>query len=363
MSGLRAVLALAAAILLPVTVRADDPASYDRGGFVVAELRDGTVSRSIGEGAANVEYGQPITTRTVFHIASLSKQITGAALAHAIRDGLVSLGDPVADWIPETAKYGDALTVAHLVYMTSGLTEYTDRPRANGDPWFTFHHFTTDEAIAASLAVPELRFAPGSEWQYTNINYMLIARIVAEAYRRPFADVVAERIFEPLGMTHSLINDDPTAVIPLRADGYVVRNDAVRTELAERGHTSIREGDGPVQIRRVAPHYGGSGVMTSMEDWALWLDEMNTHTVFGDDFWTLMTQTRAFDHDKTNDAFGLYHTEMAGEPGLAYAGGDIDANSYSILLTDAGYGVACFSNDPFENCEQRVHDWLARETR
>lgn len=349
---------LTALVLVAGTPAALHAQDLSTGGYILAEMEGGTITVAEMQGAANVEYRQPITPQTVFHIASLSKQITAAALAHAILDGRVSLDDPVARWIPEVAHFGDSLTVAHLVYMTSGIPEYTGQPREDGEPWVTFHHFTINDAIAASLSASELEFEPGTQWAYSNINYMLITRIVARAYNRPFADVVAERVFQPLGMTHSLINDDATQIIPNRADGYTARTDAVVEELRERGNVPVRSGDAAIQIRRTSPHYGGSGVMTSMEDWALWLNEMHTHSVFGDDFWALMTQTHHFGHDKVNDAFGLYHTQAGDHPALAYAGSDIDANSYAVLLTDTGLGIACFANDPFERCEQRVHDYL-----
>jgi D-alanyl-D-alanine carboxypeptidase len=120
-------------------------------------------------GAADIEQARLITDNTVFHIAPLSKQITAAALVHVLQDDLLSLDDLVGKWIPEAQKYGGKLTIAHLVYMTSGLTEYTDSPGPGGRPWPTFHYFTTDDAIVASLSVDDLRFPPGLEWRYSNV--------------------------------------------------------------------------------------------------------------------------------------------------------------------------------------------------
>ena len=73
-----------------------------------------------GYGLANLDDDIPITPETSFHLASLSKQFTGAAIALLILDGKIALSDPVAKYLPEVAKYGNGLRIEHLVYMTSG---------------------------------------------------------------------------------------------------------------------------------------------------------------------------------------------------------------------------------------------------
>ncbi len=313
------------------------------GGYGVFGLAPDGSAMFEAVGIADPESGAEVSPDTVFHIASLSKQFTAAALALAILDGKVALDDPVARHIPEAAHYGEALTIAHLVYFTSGLTEPYDVPRQSGQPWTTHHHFTVDEAIAASLSVEALQFAPGAQWRYNNINYQLMAEIVERAYAEPFSAIVKARIFEPLGMTASLVHDDITAVIPNRANGVMERTAETIASLRSTGIHVADEG-GPVLIRRNAPHYGGSGVMTSLADWALWQREMLSREVFGEPFWELMMSTQTFDHPKDNDAFGLVHSTFEDAPIVWYAGGDIDASSYMLASPSNGFAAACFSN-------------------
>ena len=336
-----------AAALLPA-------AALTEPGFVLRVSQNGKTIYEAFSGAADIEQAQANAANTVFHIASLSKQITGATLAMAIQDGLVSLDDPVSRWIPEAAKYGDELTVAHLVYMTSGLTEYTSVPRTSGMPWATFYYFTIDEAISASLSIDTLQFAPGTRWQYANINYMLITRIVSKAYGAPFSEVVKEKVFVPLGMTASLVNDDNTQLILHRANAYVSRSPEILGEFRTVGRLSMNDGGGLVMIRRNAPHYGGSGVMTSLDDWTRWQAEILDHKIFGKAFWALMLSRRTFAHDKTNDAFGLVHGDYQGLPTLWYEGGDTDVSSYAITFPGAQLSVVCFSNNPVSGCRDRV---------
>ena len=329
-------------------------------GFVIRVQRGFEVLHDVASGAADIEQGRAIDTKTVFHIASLSKQITAAAVAHAIRDGLVTLDDSASQWIPTLKQYDQDITVAHLMFMTSGLTEYYNVPRKNGMPWSTHYYFSVPEAVEASLSVKELRFKPGTEWQYSNINYMLLTEIVAAVYDKPFSAVVQEKIFQPLGMQHSLINDDITAIVRNRANAYTRRNESILSQLRDGGGiTALNDGDW-IMIRRNAAHYGGSGVMTSMHDWSLWQAELLSHKTFGKAFWDVMFSTRKFDHSKANDAFGLVWSDRNGEKILWYEGGDMDASSYAVSFPGKNLSVSCFSNDPTGNCGSKVRLVLDR---
>lgn len=325
------------------------------GGYVVGIIDDGGEAQIEAQGIANPEHGIEVSGGTVFHVASLSKQVTAAALAMAILDGEVALDDPLAKHIPEAAHYGEDLTLAHLVYFTSGLTEPYDLERENSAPWTTHYYFSVPEAIKTSLSVEELQFAPGSQWRYNNINYQLMAEVVARIYNRPFADVVRERVFEPLGMTSSFVNDDITEIVPNRANGVLPRTAEAAALLQSTG-VVIDETGGPILIRRNAPHYGGSGVLTSMQDWLLWQQELLTRETFGDQFWDLMVRTQRFDHNKDNDAFGLVHAEIDRVPVLWFAGSDIDASTYMIASPERGISASCFSNQPGFDCGRKAEE-------
>lgn len=285
----------------------------------------------------NLDDAVPITPETSFHLASVSKQFTAAAIALLVLDGTISLSDPVARYIPEAAKYGDALRIEHLVYMTSGLHEYTDLKRKSGIPWMSFYYFTRDEAIATSLAEDKLEFTPGTDWAYRNINYMLLTRIVEVASHKSFARFMHERIFQPLGMTHTRIDDDTTEVIPHRATGYAERNNPrVAKELAGAGviirPDSGREEDRWVRLVRISPHFGGSGVFSSLDDLLLWDRNWYAGTVGGARFAALMNTRKKFQHDKDDDAMGLvWRSFYAESPGqynaLDYSGGDTDTST------------------------------------
>ena len=333
-------------------------------GYAVAVIKDGNFALSRGYGLANLDDGIPITPETSFHLASLSKQFTGAAIALLILEHKIALTDPVSKYIPEVAKYGDGLRIEHLVYMTSGLHEYTDLPRTSGDPWMTFYYFTRDEAIATALRPEHLEFAPGTQWAYRNINYMLLTKIVEVVSGESFSTFMKERIFTPLGMSHTEIDDDTTEIIPHRATGYAPRADPrVIKELAAVG-VAIKPGDGWVRLVRVSPHFGGSGVFTTLDDLLAWDNNWYTQKLAGQEFTDLMNRRQKFEYDKDNDAFGLVWRTRYGHAMLDYSGGDTDTSTYMARFPDQHVTVICLSNMPLGDAEGKadavldlLHTW------
>jgi CubicO group peptidase (beta-lactamase class C family) len=239
--------------------------------------------------------------------------------------------------------------------MTSGLHEYTDEPRNSGAPWMTFYYFTRDEAIAAALKPDQLEFAPGTKWAYRNINYMLLTKIVEAVSHESFAAFMHDRVFVPLGMSHSEINDDSTEVIPHRATGYALRSDPrVLQELALAG-VVIKPGDGWARLVRVAPHFGGSGVFTTLDDLLLWDRNWYAGTLAGPRFTALMNKRMKFEHDKDNDALGLVWRSSYGQAMLDYSGGDTDASTYMARFPEERFTIVCLSNMPLGDAEGKAH--------
>jgi CubicO group peptidase (beta-lactamase class C family) len=333
-------------------------ATQDSPGYVLGLIKSGNLVFAKGYGQANLDDGIALTPRTAFHLASLSKQFTGAAVALLILSGKLSLEDPISKYIPETAKYGSDLRVKHLVYMTSGLHEYTDLPRRNGLPWMAFYYFTRNEAISAALKPDKLEFPPGTQWAYRNINYMILTEIVEKISGQSYAGFMREKVFRPLGMLHSDINDDTTLIIPHRATGYAPRADPqVIKALAENG-IQIRPGKGWVRLLRVSPHYGGSGVFSTLEDLTKWDANWYAPKLVGDAFTALMNKRMRFQHDKDNDAFGLVWRELYGRQMLDYSGGDTDTSTYMARFPAEQFTIICLSNMPLGQAEEKSHQVL-----
>jgi CubicO group peptidase (beta-lactamase class C family) len=321
--------------------------AYDRTdtpGYVVGVVTDGELVWSRAYGMADLDHGVPLSTRTPFHLASVSKQFTGAAAALLILDGRLSLSDPVAKWVPAAAKFGPDLRVEHLVYMTSGLPEYWDRPRPGGAPWHSFHLFDNDDMLASVLGAERLDFAPGTKWRYTNSNYLLLAKVAEAASGKPLSAFLQERVFGPLGMTTAQVNDDPTLIVPGRATGYVERGDLLVGE-GRKVDIPVRGGSGWARLMRVSPHYGGSGVFASLDDLVRWDRNWYSEKV-GRGFTALMHRRAKFPHGKDDDAFGLVRDDRYGLESWAYSGSDLDTSTYMARFPTKRLTVICLSNMP-----------------
>ena len=324
-------------------------------GYAMGIFGNDRVLLQKGYGLANLEYAIPITSVSVFNIASLSKQFTAACLALLIQRGSVSLEDEVSKFVPAVGKYGTSIKVKHLIYMTSGIPEYHSLPHSNGLNWNLYDYFTVDMAIAVSLAQPELAYEPGTKWTYSNVNYMLLTKIVEKVSGKRFADFAKENLFAPLGMHHTQFNDDVTVVIKNRAIGYVHRTKALIEQSAKSGYF-LRDDGKYVQAHRNAPHYGGSGVFTCLEDWKKWNQNFYSHQVGGKSFYELMHLRLKFQHEKANDAFGLVFGNYRGEEIIWYAGGDIGFNSYVMRFPRQELTIVCFSNlDSKGEAENKAH--------
>jgi len=191
--------------------------SHDSPGCAVGISRDGAVVYEHGYGMANLELGVPITPSTVFAIASITKSFTAMSTLLAAGQGKLSLDDEVQKYIPDWRDRDDHVTVRHLLTHTSGIRDaFALLGWAPADP-------TADvnEAIVRILARQRgLNSAPGSEYQYNNGGYNLLATILKRATGRSLGQFADANIFTPLGMAHTHVQDDAAALVPGRASGY-----------------------------------------------------------------------------------------------------------------------------------------------
>ncbi|MEM6345174.1 MAG: serine hydrolase domain-containing protein [Bacteroidota bacterium] len=296
-----------------------------------------------GFGAANLDYKIPIETNSAFSIASVSKQFTAACVALLILEDKLSLDSPASQYVPELSKYKDTIRVKHLVYNTSGIIDYPRLQRPSGKSWVTFNYFDVDECIATSLAQDTLLFKPGEHWDYCNVNFMLLTKIVEKVSGQSFAEFAKSQLFDPLGMKNTFIHDDITQIVERRVTPYNPRNPEYLRGYAEYG-IRLREEGKFIQHHRNSPHYGGSGVVTTIEDILLWSKNMDSHAFGGEEFYELMHRTPKFDHDRDNQAFGLYFGDFNGRSLVAWEGGDWGISSQLMRFPEQGVAIVLLSN-------------------
>ena len=192
--------------------------STDAPGVAIAVSLDGKLEYSLGLGVANLEYGIPITPQTPFAAASLSKQFTAFSILLLAEDGLLSLDDDVRTYLPELKNLGHTITLRQMLNHTSGLRETGTLLRMAG--WQEADAVTQEQANRVAYRQTDLNFKPGSEYQYNNLAYLLLAQVVDQVSGQSFSEFTQTRIFDPIGMKGTHFHDDNAKIVTGRAYSY-----------------------------------------------------------------------------------------------------------------------------------------------
>jgi serine beta-lactamase-like protein LACTB, mitochondrial len=194
-------------------------------GASVAIALDGEVVWSRGYGLADVENGVPAKPETIFRSASIGKPITATAAMRLVEQGKLDLDAPVERYCPAFPRKKWAVTARHLLTHTSGIRHYGG-PRDREEQTSTVHYKDVADALAPFRNDP-LLFEPGTKWSYSTYGFNVLGCVIQGAAGRPFLEVIRTLVFEPAGMKRSR-DDDPSALIPDRAAGYLRESGELR---------------------------------------------------------------------------------------------------------------------------------------
>jgi CubicO group peptidase (beta-lactamase class C family) len=213
--------------------RADVP------GAAVAVIDDGRVAFARAYGLANLETRAPVTERTNFRLASLSKAFTAMAIMLLVQEGRLSFDERVSDVLPGFPAYGRNILIRHLLTHTSGLRAYQDFVGpSQGRP-------LTDRDVLELLGRTDtLLFPPGSAFRYGDSGYAVLALVVEAVSRSSFAQFLHDRVFVPAGMSSTLAYEPGVSEVPHRALGYAGGSAGFR--LSDQSSASTVLGDGGI---------------------------------------------------------------------------------------------------------------------
>jgi CubicO group peptidase (beta-lactamase class C family) len=173
-------------------------------GIAYGVLIDGQLAHIGTVGVTDVVAKTPVTTDTVFRIASMTKSFTALAIMKLRDEGKLNLEDPAERYIPELAGLAyptaDApkITIRHLLSHAEGFPE--------DNPWGDRQLAATDDEMARMMrrGIP-FSTAPGTAYEYSNFGFAILGRIVARVSGMPYKDYVATRLLDPLGMTSTTL--------------------------------------------------------------------------------------------------------------------------------------------------------------
>jgi CubicO group peptidase (beta-lactamase class C family) len=288
-------------------------------------------------GMSDLEHDVPNAPDSIFEAGSVSKQFTAAAVLFLARDGKLSLDDPVRKYVPELPDYGSPLTIRHMLTHTSGLRDWGSIEAIAGWPR-TSRAYTHAHVLDIVSRQKALNFTPGTEWSYSNTGYNLAAVIVSRVSGKPFAEFTAERIFAPLGMTHTSWRDDFTRIVKHRAIAYE------------------RAADGYHQDMPFENVHGNGGLLTTVGDLLRWNENFEMPIV-GDAAFVKEEQTPGHFTDSRPHEYGLglFIRPYRGVREVGHSGSTAGYQAYLARYPDQRLSVAVLCNAADASATQYAH--------
>jgi len=296
----------------------------DSPGAALTITQGGEIVYERGYGSANLEYGIPITPETIFHVASVSKQFTTAAVLQLAAEGRLGLDDDVRIHLPYLPVFGPTLTLRHLIHHSSGLRDQWELLRWAG--WRMDDVITQEHLLRMIRRQRELNFVPGAEHIYCNSGYTLLAEVVAAVSGQTFREYTAERFFGPLGMTSTFFYTDHEEIVPGRAYSY---NKAGR--------------QGWKKAVLSFANAGATSLFTTARDLARWL--LHLDTLEGTPMAAEMQRPLVLNSGETVlYAGGLDVHPFRGLRKVGHGGSDAGYRSVAVRFPDHGLGVVILCN-------------------
>ncbi|MGW2250545.1 serine hydrolase domain-containing protein [Kitasatospora sp. NPDC001660] len=205
-------------------------------------------------GVADLDSNAPADPGGRFRIGSVTKTFVATVLLQLVGEGRLSLDDTVESLLPGEVPNGANITVRQLMNHTSGLPNYT-RDRAfdvHDQGWLAtgrYRSYSLQDLLDIAWKYPPA-FPPGTDWQYSNTNYLVVGMIIEDLTGNSWNDEVERRVIRPLGLTGTSMPDDSPFIHGPHAHGY------------------FKMPDGPVDVTDLDPSMAGSagaGISTTAD--------------------------------------------------------------------------------------------------
>jgi CubicO group peptidase (beta-lactamase class C family) len=307
----------------------------DAPGAVMAVIKNDQLVLKLAKGLGNVEENSPLTSSSVFEIASCSKQFTAFAVAMLVDKNMISMEDDIRKYLPEMPDYGNTITIANLVYHTSGIRN-TDALELTG--FSQEDNITLPMSVRFAVAQKHLKFKTGERFNYSNTNYNLLAEIVARVTKQSFSAWTRENIFKPLGMNATFFKEE---------SGYVYKYKVLCYKPGKEGF---------IQRPNNFAATGSAGVCTSIDDLVKWVNSFDTRQLITKNMEALLMTTGTLnDGTKTKYAFGNEIGDLHGYKKIEHLGLVLGYRTAIARFPDEKLSVIYLSNDNNDATYQRFY--------
>jgi CubicO group peptidase (beta-lactamase class C family) len=247
-----------------------------------------------GYGFSNFALNAKNNELGVYQMGSNTKQFTAELVLMLAGQQMLNLADPISKYFPGYPE-GDNITITNLLGHTSGIHNYTDDSLIQQNPTQTVN----EKLMLAQLESAPLEFKPGSKFQYSNSNYLLLGYIIEHVTHEKYEHVMRRMILEPLGMTHS---------------GFDYAN--LKSDNKTTGYLSISDGKPiPSPITDSTLSFAAGSLYSTAADIYKWHNALSSYKLLPREW-----QEKAFSPGAYRYGFGwfvdtLYNTKVEGHPG------------------------------------------------
>lgn len=295
-------------------------------GMAIAVIRNGKVIYKNTKGIADLSNNLIITDSSTFNIASVSKQFTALLTLIAEEEGKLSLQDNISQYLPELENLPYKITIEQLTNHTHGLPNYSDLIQMIGfsleDP------VSNDQAVKTMLSIESVNFEPGTQYQYGNSGFILLAEILKRVYEKPFSLLLKEKIFEPLNMSRTSVIDNPNTIIHNKAKSYT------------------KKGDTYIEYNNRQMECGSSNIHTTLNDMIKWaINFQNPKVGTQSQMNQLMTKTISFSKDSDlGYGLGLISETYKGLRTVFHGGGTAGYRAYILHVPKHNFSIITLGN-------------------
>ena len=293
-------------------------------GLVLAIVKNGKMIKSATYGFANIDSKTPVTMDSAFVLASLSKSFVATGIMMLVEQGKLHLDDPISKYLDGTPDTWKKITIRNLLNHTSGIPDFLNENivvdnKPDG----------LDQRLLDALAKRPLHFAPGDNWSYSNSNYHLLGMIIHKVTGKTYGDFLRERVFTPLGMTHTCVY--PTdGTVPHLAVGYNWNKDKL-------------EPQGPVAPTLRA--FSGGGLISTVPDLIKWDAALSTAKLLKrSTLQQMWTQARTNDGEAHHYGLGWITDSYYGHHVVDHSGNFIGYSSVVYRCPDDHLSVIFLDN-------------------
>lgn len=297
----------------------------DSPGAAIIIIKNGKILYEKAYGLANLEDHIPVTTKTNFRLASITKQFTAMAIMMLIERKKLSLDTHLTDIFPEFPAYGKQITIHQLLNHTSGLMDYGDLiPKGTTIP-------VLDRDVLWILEQQDkTNFPPGTKYEYSNSGYATLANIVEKVSGDTFASFLKKNIFTPLKMKGTSVYERGFSTVPFRAYGYSATSSGfTRTD---QSLTSSVQGDG--------------GIYSSVDDLYKWDQALYTNKLISRKMMNLVfTPGPSTQHEESlGYGFGWDINEYRGKKCVIHGGSSTGFRNTIARYPDDKFTVILLTN-------------------